>query len=342
MLFRINLEPRQSATRITGKRLGDFGLNERGLQDILFSSLDRLLPDEELLLIGQSQIGKEEPDLLAIDKQGKLYIFEIKIWEAKSENLLQALRYGQIFGIYDYEQLNHLFQRFDSRNRSMDEAHMAAFDVTLEKDHFNRGQVFVILTNGIDYQTRRAIQYWRFSGLDVRPWVYRLYPDKDGSFLMEISRFAIEDNPYEDVSTKFFILNTNHRNNPADHYDMIKRKKAAAYFDPWKHKIDQLAKGDTVFLYKSGIGIVAMGSASGRVERAPYQGNKDYADEEHFMTLNGFRTIDPPLSAAEIKAITRTDYVFRSTLFSIDEESGTIIERECRERKTNEPSTASR
>ena len=62
MLFRIDLETHRSATRITGKRLGDFGLDERGLQRILFSSLDRLLPDEELLLIGQSRRWREEPD----------------------------------------------------------------------------------------------------------------------------------------------------------------------------------------------------------------------------------------------------------------------------------------
>ena len=263
--------------------------------------------------------------MLAIDKQGNLYIFEIKVWESESESLLQALRYGQIFGTYDYEGLDHLFRQFDQSGRSLDDAHTAKFDVELDRNQFNCGQVFVILTNGLDFKTRQAIRYWRSSGLDVRPWVYRAYTDKDGSFLMEINRFAVEDNPYEDVSTNFYILNTNYRNNPADHADMITHGKAAAYFDPWKHKIDRLAKGDTVFLYQSGVGIVAMGRASGRVERAPYQGNAEQADEEHFMSLEAFRRIDPPLSAAEIKAITETDYVFMSTLFSIDEESGEVL-----------------
>ena len=51
MLLRIN--PRTcSASRIVGQQLRDFGLDERGLQQILFESLDRLLPDEELLLVG--------------------------------------------------------------------------------------------------------------------------------------------------------------------------------------------------------------------------------------------------------------------------------------------------
>ena len=325
MLFRINLETRRSATRITGKRLGDFGLDERGLQEILFCSLDRLLPDEELLLIGQSRRWREEPDLLAVDKQGKLYIFEIKVWESQSENLLQALRYGQIFGTYEYDRLNHLFRQFDQSGRSMAEAHSAVFGVLLDTIQFNRGQVFVIVTNGLDFKTRQAIRYWRSSELDVRPWVYRAYPDKDGSFLLEINRFAIEDNPYEDVSTNFYILNTNYRNDPDDHADMITHGKAAAYFDPWKHNIDRLDKGDTVFLYQSGVAIVAMGKASGRLEIAPYQGNAEHADEEHFMSLEAFQRIDPPLSASEIKTITETDYVFMRTLFSVDEESGELL-----------------
>ncbi|MCY4313574.1 MAG: hypothetical protein OXD44_07775 [Gammaproteobacteria bacterium] len=263
--------------------------------------------------------------MLAIDKKGSLYIFEIKLWESKSENLLQALRYGQKFGTYDYDRLDHLFKKFDRRKRSMAEAHRAVFDVQLEKNHFNREQVFVILTNGLDFKTREAIQYWRSSGLDFRPWVYRAYPDEVGSFLMEISRFAVEDNPYEDVSSKFFILNTNYNNDPTDHDDMIKHGKASAYFDPWKHKIDQLNKNDIVFLYQSGVGIVAMGNASGRVERARYHGNTDHEDEEHFMTLNKFRKIDPPLDAAKIKEATGTNHVFMRTLFSIDKKSGEAI-----------------
>ena len=325
MLLRINTQAPRSATRITGQQLRDFGLDERGLQDVLFRSLDRLLPDEELLLIAQSRLWREEPDLLAVDKQGNLYIFEIKVWESQSENLLQALRYGQILGTHDYDQLNDLFEKFDQSGRSMVEAHSIIFGRSLDKAQFNRGQVFVIVTNGLDFKTRQAIRYWRLAGLDIRPWVYRAYPDKEGSFLLEINRFAIEDNPYEDISTNFYILNTNHGNNPADHDDMIAHGKAAAYFVPWKHKIDRLAKGDTVFLYQSGVGIVAMGKASGNLETASYQGNPKCADEEHFMTLEAFQRIDPPLPASEIKKITKTNYVFKSTLFSIDEESGELL-----------------
>ena len=77
MLLRIDAKSRL-ATRVTGERLKAFGLDERGLQDVFFRSLDRLLPDEELLLIGQSRHWQEEPDLLALDERGQLYILRSK------------------------------------------------------------------------------------------------------------------------------------------------------------------------------------------------------------------------------------------------------------------------
>ena len=47
---------------------------------------------------------QEEPDILAIDSNGDLYIFELKRWEGKQENLLQVLRYGQLFGNSTYDE----------------------------------------------------------------------------------------------------------------------------------------------------------------------------------------------------------------------------------------------
>jgi len=324
MLLRVDTKSRL-ATRVTGERLKTFGLDERGLQDVFFRSLDRLLPDEELLLIAQSRHWQEEPDLLALDEGGKLYIFEIKVWEARSENLLQALRYGQLFGAHDYAELDQLFRRFDETGRSLGEAHRAAFGVKLAETEFNHKQVFVILTNGQDFRTRQAVQYWRSSGLEIKPWVYRAYADRDESFLLEIGRFAVQDNPYEDVAAGFYILNTNYSNDPADHEDMLQNRKAAAYSTPWKYKIERLSKGDTVFLYQSGVGVVAMGRASGKLEKAARHGDPKHKDEEYFRTLERFQRVDPPVPAAKIKEVTGTNHRFLGTMFSLDADSAAAL-----------------
>jgi hypothetical protein len=97
-----------AAKRVSGVPLKKFGLDERGFQDILFRSLDHLIGDDELLLLMQSRHWQEEPDLMALDRDGNPYIFEIKVWEAHQENLLQVLRYGQINGASDYDELERI------------------------------------------------------------------------------------------------------------------------------------------------------------------------------------------------------------------------------------------
>jgi len=169
VLLDIDLGTR-GATRRTGSRLGDFGLDERGFQEVLFNSLDRLLPDEQLLLIMQSRHWREEPDLLALDAEGRLYIFELKAWGAREENLLQALRYGQIFGQYDYDQLAALYRHAPRDGQDLRTAHASHFGVRIPDEQFNRDQVFIVMTNGLDVRTREAVQYWRARGLHIQPW----------------------------------------------------------------------------------------------------------------------------------------------------------------------------
>ena len=50
----------------------------------------------------QSRRWQEEPDLMAVDKNGYLYIFELKAWESHPSNLLQVLRYAQLYGPSKY------------------------------------------------------------------------------------------------------------------------------------------------------------------------------------------------------------------------------------------------
>jgi hypothetical protein len=327
MLLGINPKTGYAEKKRT-ERLQSFGLDERGLQDILFRSLDRLFPDDELILLTQSRQWQEEPDLMAVDKDGKLFIFELKAWESKAANLLQVLRYGQIYGTSKFADMDGWYKKSTDPAQSLSGAHRAKFDVDLPEAQYNRHQVFVVMTNGLDHRTREAIQYWRLCGLDVRPWVYRVYPGQsDNEMLLEMSAFRVRDNPYEDLAEGYFILNTNISNCKEDHEDMLANAKAAAYFDPWKFKIERLSKGDVIFLYKSKAGIVAVGEADGKLMKRAYHGKSEDADEEYSMKLRGFKTVSPPLTAAEIKTITEVNYIFKNTMFGIDAESGKKIRK---------------
>ena len=313
------------AQKKTGSQLMAIGLDERSLQDILFQTLDRLFPDDELILLMQSRRWQEEPDLMAVDKNGYLYIFELKAWESHPSNLLQVLRYAQLYGPSKYSDLDAWYKKATDPSQALNSAHAAKFGTDLAEEAFNPKQVFVVMTNGLDYKTREAIQYWRSCGLDIRPWVYRIYEGQPNEILLEISAFRVEDDPYEDIAEGYYILNTNISNDETDHDDMLANHKAAAYFDPWKYKIERLAKGDVVYLYQSGVGIVAMGKANGKLVKAPYQGKAEHPDEEYFMKLLDFRKIDPPMIAADIKKVTGVDYRFMQTMFGLDAEAGKAI-----------------
>ena len=73
MLLRVQTSPRR-VHRVESHKLKDFGFSERDFQAVLFENLERFLPDEELLLIAQSRNWQEEPDLLALDEKGRLFI----------------------------------------------------------------------------------------------------------------------------------------------------------------------------------------------------------------------------------------------------------------------------
>jgi len=322
-----------NAERLPVYSLRDIGIDERRLQAILFNSLDRLLPDDELLLVSQSRRWREEPDLLALDSEGTLYIFELKAWESNPENLLQALRYGQIFGSYSFDDLSRMYEQAKVGAGTLANAHKSKFGITLKPDDFNQRQTFVVMTNGLDVKTREAIQYWRKQKLEVRPWIYRIYKNTMDVPLLEMVPFRVKDNPYEDTQEGFYPLNTNLSNDVADDEYMLKEQRAAAFFSPWKLKIERLNKGDLVFLYRSGSGIVAYGKVMGKMEKRPYQGKPEYPDEEYSVSLSNFFRVEPPISAAEIKEITGNNYVFRGTMFSIDKESSEKLKKYIANRK---------
>ena len=255
------------------------------------------------------------------------HIFELKAWESQSENLLQVLRYGQIYGQSKYTDLDGWYKKSTDASQSLKTAHKAKFGIELKEEEFNQRQVFVVMTNGLDYRTREAIQYWRSSGLDVRPWVYRVYGSSPDEMLLEISAFRVQDNPYEDIAEGYYILNTNIINDIDDHNNMLNNGKAAAYFDPGKYKIERLAKGDIVFLYQSGVGIVAAGEADGKLVKSPYHGNPEHSDEEYSMKLLRFQHVNPPVTALEIKQVTGVNYRFMQTMFGLDAEGGKVLRR---------------
>jgi hypothetical protein len=131
--------------------------------------------------------------------------------------------------------------------------------------------------------------------------------------------------PYGEAGS-YRVLNTSHHNNQLDDSYMLGEHRAAAFFDPWKHRIEIIEPGDLVFLYRNGEGIVAMGQAAGPVRKRAYQGKLEHPDEEFYRELEPFQRVIPPASAGEIKDVTGHTYSFRGTLFTMgDDEGGRLL-----------------
>jgi hypothetical protein len=323
MIFRLKKE-QHGLLRVQRHKLSDIGWREQDFQKLMFENLEKVFQDEELLLIMRSRKWQEEPNLMAVDGSGDLYIFELKAWESQEYNLLQALRYGQIFGQYSYAALNDLFLKFFPESKKLLETLNQKFGSRLQEDQINRKQHFVVVTNGLDFKTRQATLYWQQMGVDVRNWIYRIYQLND-DVLVEFDTFRIREDPYDDVEQGYYMLNTNYSNDHSDDADMLKNQKAAAYFDPWKRNISKLKRNDQIFLYRSGTGIVAMGLASGELEKRPYHGDPKHKDEEYCMKLEKFKELKKSLRASDIKRITGVDYRFMSTMFALDKDSGDTL-----------------
>lgn len=323
MLYKLDAGKKdyQKVNRVT---LGSIGWKELDLQNLLSKHMQDLIYSNELLTIFNERPMQEEPDILAVDKKGDLYIFELKRWSSNQENLLQVLRYGQLFGNSNYDELNELFQKYTDRTANLYDTHRRHFelddDSCLKKEEYNQQQHFLIVTNGLDQKTVEAIAYWKKNGLNIDAIIYWVF-EINGEHFIEFNMYSPIEGFLEYESSNY-VLNTNYSNCKQHHEDMLKEHKAAAYCTGWKEKIEKLQKGDTVFLYQSGVGIVAYGIASGKLEK---KDNDGIPDDEYFTSLDKFTVLKTPLSASRMKEITNQGFPFRITMFTISEECKQLI-----------------
>lgn len=310
----------QDCLRVRRVTLSDAGWSEKDLEVMVTKRIQEVIYSNELMTVFTERQWQEEPDILALDRKGDLYIFELKKWGSNKENLLQVLRYGQLFGGSGYDELNDLYRKHTKSNDGLYEAHKEYFSLDdgsrVQREEFNRQQHFVVMTNGLDQKTVEGILYWKKNGLNIDAVIYWVY-EIGGQYFIEFDMYSPVEGFLEYESSNY-VLNTNFSNNPQNHEDMLREQKAAAYIHGWKEKIDKLQKGDTVFLYQSGRGIVAYGTASGVLETAPCGGEPD---GEHFQRLTSFHQLKKPMSASEMKKTADQGFGFRPTMFSISDES---------------------
>ncbi|EFH2845126.1 MULTISPECIES: hypothetical protein [Enterobacteriaceae] len=127
------------------------------------------------------------------------------------------------------------------------------------------------------------------------------------------------------LDRKTFMLNTNYNNDENTHFDMLKNHEAAAFCKGWKEYISQLSKGDTVYLYQSGVGIVAVGIVDGDLEKSEHDG---VADDKYAKSLKDFKTGFKAISARRFKEITGGGANFRRTMVELTSTQAHELQKE--------------
>lgn len=328
------LESKGKNQKVKKTTLENIGWLEEDLENMLIENIDDFISSRTLMPIFKERKFQEEPDIMALDERGNLYIFEVKRMSSDEENLLQVLRYGQIFGNSRYEELEDMYRKFTKRddvNLQKNHSDYFGLEKSLSKLDFNKEQNFIIVTNGMDQKTIEAIEYWRKQGIKIDGLIYWVY-EIAGENYMEIDRY-MPDGTLIDYETNDYIINTNYNNDERSHKEMLERKIAAAYVSGWKEKIDTLQLNDRVFLYKSGSGIVATGIVNSRRKKEEWKGVEG---DKYYVELAEFKDIsDRPISPSEMKDLRGYGYPFRTTMYSIDEETSRKLRDEVNKRYKN-------
>lgn len=232
---------------------------EKDLENLLAENLNDLyMEDAQLMPIFQERQRQEEPDLLAVDKNGNLVVFELKRGEVKGDTTIQVMRYTQNYGQKSYFELNKIYKKYNLTGLELKNAHKEAFglDKALDESEFNKKQKMVIVGNSLDISLINAVEYWKNKKLDIDFLPYRFYKiNKEIYFEFFAKPYDYHLNVLDKRGIIFDTCRSYYENAV---WDMFKDKKISAYNSASKF-IKSFNKGDYVFYYHKGWGIIGAG-----------------------------------------------------------------------------------
>lgn len=313
MIYEIDKSRKQAPRPLDVSSLSDQGWREKDLENYLFEHLRELL-STDLMVIGQSKPG-EKADLVALDREGELWLFELKKVGGQSENLLQVMRYSQIFGAFEIGDLDALYR--DSHTGATksiavafcewfgyDDNRAVEWGEKLGKRHH-----LVVVTDGTDDASLNAVAHWQRHGLDVQAWPFRIYKGSSEAFYLDLPELFIQGKRISRKLTPIFFVNTSRKNtdipSPLEKF-MMEHECALTTAEPWIYKIFNIPAGARVMLYANRLGVIATGVATPArwIDNPPeFEG-----DKAHILRLREFRKLKQPLSVQEVFQVAQKTY----------------------------------
>ncbi|MBA7514985.1 hypothetical protein ES705_07957 [subsurface metagenome] len=292
MIYKLSLEE-NNPHKLEPVPFFDFsqlGKIEKDLENLIADNLLNILfEDNALMPIYQERSFQGVADIYALTEKGDLVIFELKRGVVGDEAMVQILRYTQTAGQWGYDRINNYFKK-DNPNKELAETHREDFqlDRTLTPAEFNRNQHLYVVGSAANETLAKSLTYWKLKGLSVEFIPYRIYKIGDQLYFEFFSKpHDIHINPNQ---IKGVILDTNRTYNEECVWDMLKKKRAAAYGDV-TYVADYIKKRDFVFLSHRNYGIIAAGQA--------VSNSKEEDKEERYVDVKWLTKV--PTKGEEIK-----------------------------------------
>lgn len=287
---------------------------EKELEDLIAQNLwDVLFEDSPLMPIRQERSWQPEADIYALNEHGDLAIFELKRAHADGGAVHQALRYCEKAGRYSYEKLEEMLRAY-RKGRSVDlqQEHQISFDLEhpLDRSAFNRRQDLFIVGGAGDDELIRNVAFWKSKGISLNFIPYRVYEIAGDSY------FEFFSLPHDQHSNpglaKGVIFDTNLSYNEASIWYMCDGARVAA-FGSIKGIISSFNKGDIVFLYHKGFGVVAAGEVKSEVKEDAHA-DAMYRDLKWLTPTPTKGTVLKAMSVAQIKQVTGRNFYWAKTM----------------------------
>ncbi len=239
---------------------------EKHLEDLLAQNLLEVLFEDELMPILQQRSWQSEADIYALNRTGDLVIFELKRGDARGGAVHQALRYCEQASQWRYDKLQDKLRAYSkSTTLELQKTHQSTFSLekSVERNQFNARQHLVIVGSAGDDDLVSNIDYWKSTGIWIDFLPYRVY-EIANEYYFEF--FSIPyDRHLNPAEAKGVLFDTNRSYNEDDIWYMCENDRVAA-FGGIKGVVHSVGKGDIVFIYHKGKGIVAAGEVRGEVK----------------------------------------------------------------------------
>ena len=315
MLYKLNKN--NEIEKLEFMNFSDQDKLEKDLENLLAENLlGKLFETKILMPIFQERPIKEEADIYALDENGDLIVFELKRSTAGKGSLEQLFRYVTEAGEWGYSEIENKFKKYlnkkeknDTENISLAEKHQDIFglDEPLSEDEFNNNQHMWVVGSAANNSLIRGVNFWKKKGLSIDFLPYRIYEISGEHYFEFFAKpYDVHINP---KNKKGVIFDTNKsydkEGETSSLESMISKKRISSYYSR-KDAVKSLNRGDLVFYYHKGKGIVAAAEVTGR--RIKKEPDEWYWDVE-FLTRTPKDFNSPKaMSYKEVKKVTDQQY----------------------------------